>query len=591
MLNGLARLLNNSTRPFRHIIAADFEFEFGGNPGNRPRPVCMVAKDLCTGQEWRIWRGEFDTQPPFPIGPDSLFFGYYTSAELGCFRAFGWPKPANVLDLFAEFRDRTNGLRTPAGNGLLGALLYFGLDSIGTTEKDDMRALILRGGPWSADERVASLEYCAGDTAALERLLPAMLPGIDLPRALLRGRYMAAAAAMEWTGTPIDTDTLALLRERWTSIQDELIAAIDSDYGVFDGRTFKAARWEQYLIAHGIPWPRLESGRLELSDDAFRQMAKAHPAVSPLRELRSALSDMRLNDLAVGADGRNRTILSAFRSRTGRNQPSNMRFIFGPSVWLRSLIKPPPGCGLAYVDWAQQEFGIAAALSGDPAMQAAYLTGDPYLAFAKQAGAVPEDATKESHGPTRELFKQCGLAVQYGMEAESLAARIGQPLVVARDLLRAHRETYHVFWRWSDAVVDHAMLTNSLHTVFGWHIHINEDPNPRSLRNFPMQANGAEMLRLACCLATERGIEVCAPVHDAVLICAPLERLDAEIARMRTPMADASRIVLAGFELRTDAMPIRYPDRFQDARGTAMWERVMALINKRKLIKQEEEVA
>jgi DNA polymerase I len=80
-------------------------------------------------------------------------------------------------------------------------------------------------------------------------------------------------------------------------------------------------------------------------------------------------------------------------------------------------------------------------------------------------------------------------------------------------------------------------------------------------------------------------------VHDAVLICAPLERLDAEIARMRTPMADASRIVLAGFELRTDAMPIRYPDRFQDARGTAMWERVMALINKRKLIKQEEEVA
>ena len=70
------------------------------------------------------------------------------------------------------------------------------------------------------------------------------------------------------------------------------------------------------------------------------------------------------------------------------------------------------------------------------------------------------------------------------------------------------------------------MLTGSLHTVFGWHVHAGENSNPRSLRNFPMQANGAEMLRLACCLATERGIEVCAPVHDAVLICAPLERLD-----------------------------------------------------------------
>jgi len=153
----------------------------------------------------------------------------------------------------------------------------------------------------------------------------------------------------------------------------------------------------------------------------------------------------RLNELAVGQDGCSRTILSAFRSRTGRNQPSNTRFIFGPSVWLRSLIKPPAGHGVAYIDWSQQEFGIAAALSGDRTMQLAYLSGDPYLAFAKQAGAVPEDATKQSHGPTRELFKQCALAVMFGMEAGSPAARIGQPPVVARDLLRAHHDTYRSF--------------------------------------------------------------------------------------------------------------------------------------------------
>ena len=96
---------------------------------------------------------------------------------------------------------------------------------------------------------------------------------------------------------------------------------------------------------------------------------------------------MRLSDLAVGADGRNRTILSAFRARTGRNQPSNTKFIFGPSAWLRGLIQPPTGSGVAYIDWAQQEFGIAAALSGDPLMMEAYRSGDPYLAFAKQAGA------------------------------------------------------------------------------------------------------------------------------------------------------------------------------------------------------------
>jgi hypothetical protein len=564
--------------PYRHVIAVDFEFEFGGLAGARPNPVCMVARELHSGREWRLWRDEFNATPPFPIGADSLFVAYYGSAELGCFKVLGWPMPANALDLFVEFRNLRNGLPTPAGFGLLGALTYFSRDSIGAIEKEELRALVLRGGPWSDGERGAILNYCAGDVAALERLLPAMLPQIDLPRALLRGRYMKAAAAMEHNGTPIDTDTLALLRGHWIGIQDELIRQIDADYGVFDGRTFKADRWERYLVTHDIPWPRLESGRLDLSDDAFRQMARAYPAVAPMRELRSALSEMRLNDLAVGKDGRNRTILSAFRARSGRNAPSNTKSIFGPSVWLRFLIQPPPGHGIAYIDWSQQEFGIAAALSGDQAMCAAYLSGDPYLAFAKQAGAVPADATKDSHGPTRELFKTCALGVQYGMEAQSLAERIGQPPAMARDLLRAHHETYRTFWRWSDAAVNHAMLRGSLHTVFGWTVHVSEDANPRSLRNFPMQANGAEMLRLACCLATERGIEVCAPIHDAVLICAPLDQLEDDIAAMRAAMADASRLVLDGFELRSDASRVLYPDRYQDSRGVAMWQQVMNLI-------------
>jgi DNA polymerase I-like protein with 3'-5' exonuclease and polymerase domains len=316
-------------------------------------------------------------------------------------------------------------------------------------------------------------------------------------------------------------------------------------------------------------------------------MARAYPAVAPMRELRSALSDMRLADLAVGSDGRNRTLLSAFRSRTGRCQPSNTRYIFGPSVWLRSLIQPPEGYGVAYIDWCQQEHGIAAVLSGDSAMQAAYLSGDPYLEFAKQAGAVPANATKKSHEPTRELFKQCALAVAYGMEAEGLARRIGQPPIVARDLLRSHHETYRRFWAWSDAAVDRAMLTDSLCTTFGWPIHIGKNPNPRSLRNFPMQANGAEMLRLAACFATEQGVEVCALIHDAVLVAAPLEHLEAETARMQAAMAKASRIVLAGFELRSDAKFVRHPHRYRDWRGALMWDRVMRLISQREAIQHE----
>jgi DNA polymerase-1 len=301
--------------------------------------------------------------------------------------------------------------------------------------------------------------------------------------------------------------------------------------------------------------------------------------VAPLRELRASLSEMRLNSLAVGADGRNRTLISPFRARTGRNQPSNSRFIFGPSAWLRGLIKPPIGYGVAYLDWSQQEFGIAAALSSDPSMAQAYHSGDPYLEFAKQAGAAPPDATKASHRQLRDQFKACVLAVQYAMGAESLAHRIGQPVARARQLLELHRRTYRRFWSWSDAALDHAMLIGSLRTVFGWPVHVGPAANPRSLRNFPMQANGAEMLRLACCLAVERGIEVGAPVHDAVLIAASLERLEADVEAMQQVMREASRIVLDGFELRADAHVVKYPDRYMDERGEVMWGRVMALMD------------
>ena len=48
---------------------------------------------------------------------------------------------------------------------------------------------------------------------------------------------------------------------------------------------------------------------------------------------------------------------------------------------------------------------------------------------------------------------------------------------------------------------------------------------------------------------------------------------------MQDAMREASRMVLDGFELGTDAKIVSYPDRYMDPRGTVMWERVMKLIN------------
>lgn len=563
------------------------DFEFTAPDGERPKPVCMVAREMRTGRLVRLWLDQTErAAPPFPVDAKTLFVAYYASAELGCYLALGWPMPARILDLFVEFRCLTNGRPLPSGSGLLGALVYYGLDAIDASDKEEMRALAMRGGPYTEAERLDLLDYCQSDVDALAKLLPRMIYSIDFPRALLRGRYMGAAARMEWAGVPIDTDSLARLHENWETIIGRLIGRVDHHYGVYDGLTFKAERFARWLAARAIPWPRLPSGALDLKDDTFREMARSYLEVAPLRELRHTLGELRLFDLAVGTDGRNRCLLSAFRSKTGRNQPSNARFIFGPSCWLRGLIKPAPGRALAYIDYAQQEFGIAAALSGDAAMCDAYQSADPYLRFAIQAGAAPSDATKQTHGTIRDQFKTCALGVLYGLGEASLGQRIGKTASHARELLRLHKAVYPAFWRWSQAAVDQAILFGRLQTVFGWTIHTGADVNPRSLANFPMQGNGAEILRLACSMLTESGITVCAPVHDAVLIEAELRDIDEAVRHARDIMQEASRIVLDGFTIGTDAKIIAYPDRYMDDRGRRMWEAVRDIIGELVGVKQ-----
>ena len=542
----------------------------------------MVAREYYSGQLQRLWLDGIDKPAcPLPMGENSLYVAYYASAEMNCHLALDWPLPKYLLDLSCEFRCQTNGLSLPAGKGLIGALSAKGLEHISFTEKEEMQQLALRGGPYSAAEQLALTDYCQTDVDALIALLPEIATEISMDHALIRGRYMQAAANIESVGIPVELTLHESLQTNWGRIQDDLIACVDRDYGVFEGRVFKRDLFEAYLIRNGISWPRLTSGNLDLKDETFRTMAKILPQLSPLRELTHSLGKMRLNKFPVGQDARNRTMLSAFGSKTGRNQPSTSKFLFGSSVWLRGLIKPAEGWGVAYIDWSQQEFGIAAALSGDKAMKQAYASGDPYLEFAKLAGAVPADATKKSHKEQRALYKQTVLAVQYGMGADSMAERIQQPTIVSRDLLHKHRKAFKTFWEWSDGNVDYALLHRKLWTVFGWQIQVSGKINARSLANFPMQANGAEMLRIACILMTEAGIRVCAPVHDAVLIEAPLEELDERIKQAQELMREASRQVLDGFELTTDADIYRYPERYRDEeRGGAMWDLVMELLQR-----------
>jgi len=457
-------------------------------------------------------------------------------------------------------------------------MTHFNLATETQHHKDEMRQLILSGGPWTIGEKKQILDYCESDVIALEKLFTAMRRKIDIPRAELRGRYMVAVARMEQMGIPIDIETLERFTTHWHSLKSRLISVVDQQYGVYEDGRFRLERFAAWLSRNNIAWPVLPSGQLNLDDDTFRVMSLLHPILAPLRSLRSTLSKTRQIQLEIGSDGRSRCLLSPFKSKTGRNQPSTNKFPYGLPGWMRFLIKPARGRGLAYIDWEQQEFGIGAAMSGDTKMWDAYRSGDPYLEFARQAGAVPKDATKQSHGVERDQFKECILGTQYGLGAKALGERIGVPTARAKQLLELHRTTYPQFWTWSDNAVSEALLGGKLWTCFGWQINTENELNDRSLRNFPMQAHGAEMLRIACILMTEARIRVCAPVHDAVLIEAPLDALETTVERAQALMAEASRLVLNGLELRTEAALVRHPDRGDSKKGKAMWNTVQQLL-------------
>lgn len=165
------------------------------------------------------------------------------------------------------------------------------------------------------------------------------------------------------------------------------------------------------------------------------------------------------------------------------------------------------------------------------------------------------------------------------MGAESLALRIRKPVTMAKELLQIHKETFKTFWKWSDQVLDYAMLNGCLSTRLGWRINLESNSNPRMIRNFPMQANGAEMLRIVLNLLRENKIKILAPVHDAVLIEAHIEKIELVVENSKKLMRHASNIILDGFELESDAEIIRYPDRYMNPSGTEMWKLVEKVIN------------
>jgi hypothetical protein len=582
--------------PFREIWCADFEFypgaglANGGKDGDKATVLCLVAKEMRSGRVIQLWQDELGPFPPYPLDSDSLFMAYMNSAEFGCHIALGWGQPARSVDAYVEFRHLTNDGAVKAADrdkgffSLPGALRYFGEDGIDTAHKREMRDRIIQGPPFTADERRAILDYCREDVDALGRLVPHLIPTVrSLPHAMFRAEFMWATAQQERRGVPI-SPMIDRIRSRWKTIQLDLVTERDAAYGIYeieDGVPhWRRHLFRDYVQRHGMIWPTYPDGSLIETDQTFRDMAGRYPHIETLRELRYSLSKLRLNSLAVGNDGRNRALLGAYSTKTGRNAPRSSQYVFGPAKWIRFLISPPPGRVLIHRDYQQQEVRIAAIVSGDTALLEACESGDVYLGIADLLGFIRPGMSAEELEVVRNLFKTVVLGIQYGVGYRTLALRTGRSLYEACEILARLRARFRRFEAFAQSVSDHAGLLLEIGTCFDWTLQCPSGINPRTVRNFPIQATAAEILHVACIMAESQGLEVCAPVHDAIMIEADADQAEAAAAALDRVMRDASATVLRGYELPSDKQIVHAGQSFFDKRGAEMWGAVSRLVAK-----------
>jgi hypothetical protein len=161
-----------------------------------------------------------------------------------------------------------------------------------------------------------------------------------------------------------------------------------------------------------------------------------------------------------------------------------------------------------------------------------------------------------------------------------LAEKIGRSVTFATHLLRLHRQRYATFWRFSDASVLFAKTRDHLWTKYGWSYFVRPGTKETTLRNWRIQAEAGEVLRVAVIALGARGFQIDTTVHDSVLI--EVDDQDAEEAAREAAqvMIRASGEVL-GEPLRVDSRVIRSGGRLLEEGGpTATWNRIWNIVGR-----------
>lgn len=488
------------------------------------------------------------------------WIAYNAQADLKCLLALGIDiSGLLVIDAMAEARmvTLTHDIHWVKSQSLLSSLGAFGIPADLTSgAKDELRNLILSKADYSEVEWARIVAYGPQDILPLPRLMAAVsavhrqvVSPVTIEEMHQRGEYVKAVAVLSFgsRGFPVDEARLQAIYGDSETIRRQLIESAVAQYGpiYWEDYSWSNEGFEELVAEGGYDWERTESGYLKLDKDYFKAQAQRYPTLEPLYQIRNLIRSLTGTDLRpLVVDGYVKPPIFTFSQKTGRNSPKpSQGFVLNLPPWLRTMIKPKTGRVFVGADWAQQEIAIAAGLSGDEALLAAYNNpeGDVYLALAKMAGVVPPGGTKQTHPTERKTFKAIQLGLGYGKGVRSLALDVfeanrdetGQPTLTldeaqyrAEEIYAWHQETFSTYWAWLHDSIDQARVDEYLRSVDGWTYFVGGAVRDTQLLNFPLQSAGAAMMRRATIrIANTRSLDLVCSLHDAFYInCTEAEK-------------------------------------------------------------------
>lgn len=439
------------------------------------------------------------------------------------------------------------------------------------THKDAMRDRILKGAPFTDEEKEKIIAYCEEDTVMLPELFrEAMKHYKGTFKTICElSKYTLYSAIMVSTGYPVKVEWLKKLVEyapkAIEDLAEETHKTLVDKYGFYffertkDGKLKERCKeLKEYIARTYTSYMVSETGLPSISEDALKMLASPNYYTEPscvidyicrykkliksLKSFRQGKGKKFLLDY-LGSDNRIRPSMGIFVAQTSRSQPASNSFVHLKAAVFRFIVHPPEGRALFSIDYKSQEFLIAAANSNDSAMFSAYYSGDPYLYLAKNIGLCPPDATKTTHPKERNLAKQLELSLTYGMGVKRVAEKLGKTYDEAQALVNKRAMLYFNYTLYKKRLEQDYLTGKLIQTPDGWYLGPDNE-NLLSVGNFPGQGTGASIMRRAVKYCIDAGLTVIFTLHDALYFECELSKLDESICTAANLMRKACKDVI-----------------------------------------------